>query len=131
MLAYNIAAPDLIPFDLPNYATQLETYYTALTSTIASASADLDISELRSAIDEFTGRTTEVKTLDQQARKTDDPGLLALVNQKYRDFQRGFVSQGGLPNRTFYKHLIFAPGLDTGSYLLSCPIPYYSEVFSC
>lgn len=101
----------------------METYYKALTTTISDASADLDTTALRAALDEFAGRTEEVKAQDVEARKTEDAELLALVNRKYKDFQRGFVSQGGLPNRTFYRHLIFAPGLDTGSF--SPRVPRY------
>jgi len=86
-----------------------------LVDTISSTSDTLDISALRSAIDEFTKRTTELEALESQAMARKDPGLTTVVNHKKRDFQRGFVSQGGLPNREFYQNLIFAPGLDTGS----------------
>lgn len=114
LLAYNLADQDGIQFDLPNYARQLEAYYEDLLSTIDSTSQNLDTSSLRSAIDEFSIGATEVQALEKQAVAIDDPELLTLVNHKYRDFQRGFVSQGGLPNREFYRHLIFAPGIDTG-----------------
>ncbi|KAI1082703.1 glutamate carboxypeptidase [Whalleya microplaca] len=114
LLAYDLANSDVIQFDLPNYATQLDSYYEDLLSTIDSTSEDLDTSALRSAIDEFTTAATDVETLEQQAIETGDASLSTLVNHKYRDFQRGFVSQGGLPDREFYKHLIFAPGVDTG-----------------
>ncbi|RYP06689.1 hypothetical protein DL765_009396 [Monosporascus sp. GIB2] len=116
LLAYNLATADIIPFDLPNYATQLATYYEALTSTVSTASADIDLGPLRDAMSEFALRTTEIQALEQQALAgaSSNPDLLTVVNHKYRDFQRGFISQGGLPNRTFFRHLIFAPGIDTG-----------------
>ncbi|KAI1208045.1 glutamate carboxypeptidase [Annulohypoxylon truncatum] len=114
LLAYNLSNDDLIQFDLPNYGTQLEKYYDDLISTINSNSQDLDTSMLQDAIEEFKTGATEVQAAAQQAIATNDSDLLTLVNHKYRDFQRGFVSQGGLPNREFYRHLIFAPGLDTG-----------------
>ncbi|KAI1459139.1 glutamate carboxypeptidase [Annulohypoxylon moriforme] len=114
LLAYNLADQDLIQFDLPNYATQLEKYYDDLISTINSNSQDLNTSPLEDAIKEFKTGATEIQAAAQQATATNNSELLTLVNHKYRDFQRGFVSQGGLPNREFYKHLIFAPGLDTG-----------------
>ncbi|KAI0378098.1 glutamate carboxypeptidase [Hypomontagnella monticulosa] len=114
LLAYNLADRDLIQFDLPNYATQLESYYEDLLSTIQSAALDLDTSALLDAIKEFRNGATDVQALQDQAIATNDSGLLTLVNHKYRDFQRGFVSQGGLPDREFFQHLIFAPGIDTG-----------------
>jgi N-acetylated-alpha-linked acidic dipeptidase len=45
---------------------------------------------------------------------TCDKDLVDLVNAKFRNFERGFVSQGGLPNREFNKHVIFASEIDTG-----------------
>ncbi|KAL7629500.1 hypothetical protein AAE478_001021 [Parahypoxylon ruwenzoriense] len=111
---YNLADQEGIQFDLPNYSTQLDNYYEDLLSTISSTSQNIDTSILKSAIDDFKTGATEVQALERQAIETKDSELLTLVNHKYRDFQRGFVSQGGLPNREFYRHLIFAPGVDTG-----------------
>ena len=48
------------------------------------------------------------------AVSSNNTELLQVVNHKFRDFQRGFTSQGGLPDREFYQHTIFAPGIDTG-----------------
>lgn len=114
LLAYNLADRDVIQFDLPNYGMQLDNYYEDLLSTIDTTSQTVDTSPLRNAIDEFKAGATDVQSLEEEAVATNNSELFTLVNHKYRDFQRGFVSQGGLPNREFYRHLIFAPGLDTG-----------------
>ncbi|KAI8958470.1 glutamate carboxypeptidase [Daldinia sp. FL1419] len=114
LLAYSLASQDVIQFNLPNYGVQLESYYEDLISLINSTTRILDTSVLRTAIQEFKIAAEEIEAQEEQAVSTEDPELLTLVNHKYRDFQRGFVSQGGLPNREFYRHLIFAPGLDTG-----------------
>jgi N-acetylated-alpha-linked acidic dipeptidase len=118
LLAYNLATLDLVPLNVSNWAAQMEVYYTDLVTTINSTSDTLDISPLRSALDEFTTRTHEIEALENQAVTSNDSALATVVNHKKRDFQRGFVSQGGLPNREFFQNLIFAPGLDTGSYAL-------------
>ncbi|RWA05077.1 hypothetical protein EKO27_g10025 [Xylaria grammica] len=114
LLAYDLATAESLPLNVSNWATQMEIYYSDLEETINSTSDTLDISPLRSALDEFASGTREISALEQQAVASQDAGLIALVNHKKRDFQRGFVSQGGLPNREFYQNLIFAPGLDTG-----------------
>ncbi|KAI0135366.1 glutamate carboxypeptidase [Daldinia grandis] len=114
LLAYNLANQDAIQFDLPNYGIQMEDYYEDLLSLVDSTTSDLDTSPLRNAIQDFKTAAAEVEAQEKQAVATNDSELLTLVNHKYRDFQRGFVSQGGLPDREFYRHLIFAPGLDTG-----------------
>lgn len=119
LLAYHLASDDLIHFDLPNYATKMNSYYEDLLQTLNRTKSQLDTTQLRAAITEFEGRTKEVKALETLALTIGDRMLLEVVNRKYRDFQRGFVSQGGLPTREFYKHVVFAPGIDTGT----CPYP--------
>lgn len=114
LLAYNLATEEILPLNVSNWATEMETYYGNLLSTINSKPDILDTSALRSAIDEFTSRAHEIEALEQQAVENGDSDLKVVVNHKKRDFQRGFVSQGGLPDREFYRHLIFAPGIDTG-----------------
>ncbi|KAI0817260.1 N-acetylated-alpha-linked acidic dipeptidase-like protein 2 [Xylaria sp. FL0064] len=114
LLAYNLATADSLPLNVSNWATQMEIYYDDLLTTINSTTDTLDTSALRSALDKFNSRTRELTAQEQQAATTNDAALTTLLNHKKRDFQRGFVSQGGLPNREFYQNLIFAPGLDTG-----------------
>lgn len=121
LLAYHLSSDDLIRFDLPNYATQMNAYYDDLLTVLSTTNSQLDTSELRAALDEFETRTREVKALEGQALTTGNMALLEVVNRKYRDFQRGFVSQGGLPTREFYRHVVFAPGVDTGTYTFLWP----------
>lgn len=121
LLAYHLADDELIPYDLPNYHTQVQTYYDELRTAIDDSGEELDTAELADAIAVFKTRTDEVAALQRQATDRADPELLQVVNRKYRDFQRGFTSQGGLPDREFFQHVLFAPGLDTGE--LSPPPP--------
>ena len=114
LLAFHLLDDDLIPFDLPNYAVELRAYYEDLVENIEASGEELDISAISSAIDVFEKRAKEIDAQAKQAVSLGDERLIKLVNSKYRDFQRGFVSQGGLPNREFYKHVVTAPGLDTG-----------------
>jgi len=37
-----------------------------------------------------------------------------VVNQKLSSFERGFISEGGIKDREWYKHLGVAPGKHTG-----------------
>ncbi|KAI2636053.1 N-acetylated-alpha-linked acidic dipeptidase-like protein 2 [Xylaria nigripes] len=114
LLAYNLAAADSLPLTVPNWSTQMELYYNDLLNMTNSGSDTLDLSPLRSALDEFKARAQDIHDLEKMAIENQDTALLTRVNHKKRDFQRGFVSQGGLPNREFYRNLIFAPGQDTG-----------------
>ncbi|KAK8099219.1 uncharacterized protein PG998_012460 [Apiospora kogelbergensis] len=126
LLAYRLADADLIPSNISTYGAEMSDYFTDLEETVQSTnSSALDLSLLRSAIDDFSRQASALGAVQQQlisllthgAEQNDDDALLARIkeaNQKSRDFQRGFVSQGGLPGREFYKHVVFAPGIDTG-----------------
>lgn len=114
LLALHLATDDILPFDTQNYAKELRAYYKDLVEYAKGKDADLDLGELDEAIEKFKKAADEVKALEERARETDDEDLKKVVNHKYRDFQRGFISQDGLPDRDFYKHVVNAPGLDTG-----------------
>lgn len=114
LLAYHLATDEVIPYDLPAYTIALRSYYDELLATINSTSKTLDTSELAAAIAQFATSANEVMALMDQAVSTNDSALKTVVNHKFRDFQRGFTSAGGLPDREFYKHVVNAPGIDTG-----------------
>lgn len=121
LLAYHLASDDILPIDTQNYAVELRAYYDDLVSYAEENSADLDLTELDDAINLFKKSADDVKALESLAFDRDDDVLKKVVNHKYRDFQRGFISQGGLPNREFYKHVATAPGLDTGYAAVTFP----------
>ncbi|KAF7556010.1 hypothetical protein G7Z17_g1750 [Cylindrodendrum hubeiense] len=121
LVAYHLANDDVLPIDTQNYAVELRAYYDDLVTYAEEQGADLDLSELDKAIDYFKKNADAVKELEVRAIANNDEHLKTLVNHKYRDFQRGFVSQGGLPNREFYKHVATAPGLDTGYAAVTFP----------
>lgn len=116
LLAYRLADDAVIPLDVPNYTTQLRAYLAELRATITEAGTGLDVEPLAAAIDTFEDSADKIAALANEAIVTGDVVLVDRVNSKYRDFQRGFTSQGGLPDRGFFRHVIFAPGIDTGNY---------------
>ncbi|KAH7024884.1 uncharacterized protein B0I36DRAFT_416718 [Microdochium trichocladiopsis] len=121
LVAYHLASDDILPIDTQNYAAELRAYYEDLAEFASEEGADLDLSELDQAINQFKDSADQVKALETLAIERDDEALKTVVNHKYRDFQRGFISQGGLPNREFYKHVVTAPGLDTGYAAVTFP----------
>ena len=121
LLAYHMASDDILPIDTQNYAVELRAYYDDLVEYAEEEGADLDLTELDEAINFFKKSADEVKALEELAVARDDEPLKKVVNHKYRDFQRGFISQGGLPDREFYKHVATAPGLDTGYAAVTFP----------
>ena len=121
LLVLHLADDEVLPIDVKNYAVELRAYRDDLVDFIAEHGAEVDLSELNDAIEEFSTQANKVKKLEEQAVSLDNKDLIRLVNHKYTHFQRGFISQGGLPDRDFYKHAIAAPGLDTGKPFLPPP----------
>ena len=114
LLAYHLASDEIVPYDLPVYSTALHSYYDELQETINGTNQTLDTSELSAAIAQFETSADEATSLKNQAFSSNDAALKTVINQKFRDFQRGFTSAGGLPDREFFRHVVNAPGLDTG-----------------
>jgi N-acetylated-alpha-linked acidic dipeptidase len=48
------------------------------------------------------------------ARQLTPAGDMAKMNVALRETEGAFISQEGLPNRPWYKHVVFAPGEFTG-----------------
>ena len=114
LMAYHIADDTVIPWDLPNAARVLREYHDELADTIADSGYDVDVTELDEALDEFEARAEAIASTARLADAAGDHALLSVVNAKYRDFARGYVSQGGLPGRPTFKNVLSAPGIDNG-----------------
>jgi len=127
LLAFHLLDDEIIPFNVVDYAAELRAYLEDVAETIANADADVDLAELEAAVAVFGEEAERLEALRKSATKLshNHKNLVRRLNEAYRDFQRGFVSQGGLPNREFYKHVVTAPGLDTGE--SSSPLAYPLE----
>lgn len=115
LLAYELATREIVPLDVANYGVEMTSYLTALEGTVKAGGSNyssLDLSPIESAIQTFNKSASAIAKLI--ASSSSDAQMIRLINAKLRDYQRGFVSQGGLPNRQYYKNVVFAPGLDTG-----------------
>lgn len=114
LLLYHMVNDPVVPLQPADYVEELNKYLGALNTTIASANATVDLSQLVDAISTFETSAQQFNDLRDQAVAVNDTALITVQNHKARDFSRGFTSQGGLPTREFYQHTIFAPGRDTG-----------------
>lgn len=123
LLAFHLVDDEIIPFNVGTYAEELHAYLEDLTEVIENAGADIDVSELAAAVAVFEEAATKIEDMKRHisAARLGSPNPIKRLNQIYRDFQRGFVSQGGLPKREFYKHVVTAPGLDTGYAAVTFP----------
>lgn len=111
---YHLVNDDSLPMEPANYGPEMRAYFQELEKTIASSNHTLDITEIDDAISTFEVVAQQFNSHREYAISSNSSKTLTELNHKARDFSRGFVSQGGLPGREFYKNLIFAPGSDTG-----------------
>ncbi|KAF6826257.1 glutamate carboxypeptidase [Colletotrichum plurivorum] len=116
LVAYHIADKVVIPWDLPNAGRVLWTHYEDLNETVTAAypDLDLDLSPIENAIAEFEAAAERIAAAAKQALAFNDTVLVDVINGKYRDFSRGFVSAEGLPGRPTFHNVVSAPGLDNG-----------------
>jgi N-acetylated-alpha-linked acidic dipeptidase len=114
LLVYHLANDEIIPFDVVNAASVLRDYYAELEDSIESAGVNLDTTAITDALDTFEQRAKNIRQVADYALSFNDSVIVDVVNTKYKDFQRGFVSQGGLPRRPTFKHVLMAPGIDNG-----------------
>ncbi|CCO37442.1 hypothetical protein BN14_11598 [Rhizoctonia solani AG-1 IB] len=96
---------------------------------VQAASKNLDRykSETTAKLNEYIDRSEENnhqgarRALYQAFDSSDHKGTLApglaklisdtrLINEKLSNFERGFISEAGLPGREWYRHMIVAPG---------------------
>ena len=108
LLTYYMSDMELLPLEPANYGVEMTKYLTTLEGVLEKEEADVDLAELITAIEAFNTSATAFAGL-----YTDNADA-AVINTKLRDYQRGFVSNGGMPNREYFRHTVFAPGLDTG-----------------
>ena len=120
LLTYHMATEVILPLDFTNWGIEMTSYLSALQDTVDYANGnsttgthDLDLSPIMSAIEAFNASASAMADYMASADMSSDD-TVSFINGKIRDYQRGFTSQGGLPTREFYRHVVFAPGLDTG-----------------
>lgn len=117
VLAVRLAGGKVIPFNAAEYATVLMAHTRALASK-----SDICLSAIEDSVGKFYAAG---KKLDSEARMigseeydlTEGTGRLGSVfqiNQRYMSIERALLRDEGLPGRTWFKHIIFAPGLWLG-----------------
>jgi len=111
LLAYRLADYRIIPLDVAPYAAVMSNDLESLGKELMTAQVAVNLSSLGDAIATFNASAVAMTAAIKTAATEKDVNN---IDAKLRDFSRGFVSQGGLPGKEFYKHVVFAPGSDTG-----------------
>lgn len=117
-----LADAPVLPFEFTNVARTYRTYVDEIekASRAQPETRALDLSGVRASINELDraahryetalGRLEGMSVANVQRRRRE----LATINQVLYRTERALTDPGGLPNRAWFKHLLYAPGYYTG-----------------
>jgi N-acetylated-alpha-linked acidic dipeptidase len=105
--ALHMADTDVLPYDYVTYAQEIAGYLD--TAQKRKAASSLDFAQAQAAAARFLRAAQAVRT--RQLSASANP---AKLNATLRAAETAFIADGGLPNRPWYKHTIYAPGEFTG-----------------
>ncbi|HXU12233.1 MAG TPA: M28 family metallopeptidase [Candidatus Binatia bacterium] len=111
LLAYRTANADLLPFEESPYPADVKTYLDDLEKGAAAARLP-DLGDLRAALAEWEKAAADfdakvAAVLD--AGTGPSPKLLAKVNAALMRAERDLLAASGIPNRPWFRHLVYAP----------------------
>ncbi len=113
-LALQLANADILPFDYETYATDLMTPLKLLQNSGSENKIAQDVK----ALDDLLTEWQQVAGLLNQGLvrylASNDLSRIGEINQRLYQLERRLTNESGLPLRPWFKHLIYAPGLNTG-----------------
>jgi len=135
VIAMRAAGADVVPLTFTPYANAMREHLNDLRRTVErkarAAGADRSkqpfrfkgVARLSQAIDRFEA---QAKSLDRQINETTSQGKfsneeLSRLNDVLTRVERSFLLKEGLPDRPWFKHVVYAPGITTG--YASWPFP--------
>ena len=128
VLAAKLIDSPIIPFSAADYGSAMEGYINSTKTKVEQGKLDknnFNFSALDDAIDAFQNAASR---LDQEAleivnglkddvsasKETDHFLKVDKINRKLKYLERQFLYDKGLDNRSWFRHITFAPGLWTG-----------------
>ena len=121
-----LADADLLPFDYESYGKQILEYVNDIEQQAAKASAadatKVDFAGLKAAAEAFAAAGAQLRARGESllspstgpAQAAPPPAALAEINRRLIMAERDLVDPAGLPDRPWYRHVVYAPGLYTG-----------------
>ena len=114
-----LADADLLPFDYEAYGRQILEYVREIEQEAGKASAvdakTIDFAGLRRAASAFMKAGAALRARgDALVAAAPSRDALAKMNQRLMLAERDLIEPAGLPDRPWYRHVIYAPGLYTG-----------------
>ena len=109
-----MADADVLPLDYVSYGQELTQY---LKNAQAKPTArGIDFGPALAAATQFTAAAQQVMSLELHP-----PANPTALNTALRSVETAFLSDAGLPDRPWYKHTVYAPGVYTGYAAVDIP----------
>ena len=120
-----LADAEVLPFDYESYGKQILEYVNEIEQQAAKASpgeaAKIDFAGLKAAAESFAKAGADLRrraddvVLQSDSSQTD-VRLVAIrdINRRLMMAERDLIEPQGLPDRPWFRHVIYAPGLYTG-----------------
>ena len=115
IIALRLADADILPFDYAAYADELLSHLKALQNENKHSTITKDRPErLRALLREWARVAEDLhRTLATQLQNEEWIETTA-INHRLQDLEQILTSESGLPLRPWFKHLAYAPGLNSG-----------------
>ena len=114
ILALQLANADILPFDYETYATDLM----VPVKLLQNSGSEIKIAQEVKVLDELLTEWQQAAALlnRELTRYLDSHNFseISEINRRLYQLERKLIDEDGLPLRPWFKHLIYAPGLNTG-----------------
>jgi N-acetylated-alpha-linked acidic dipeptidase len=114
-MALRLDEADILPFDYPAYASEIEH---RATDRITHAARESDQNILEPVLDAAAKLSTSSARASQALRAVSnaplDPAKAAQINRALASVEQALLSPEGLSGRPWFKHVMYAPGSYAG-----------------
>jgi N-acetylated-alpha-linked acidic dipeptidase len=106
----------ILPFEFGHFASTVSGYVDEIEKEAKKNGQEIDLSDLRKELDAMKSSGQKYEGLLQMvaAKNSLDPAQVAALNKTLLRTERVLTRPEGLPNRSWFKHQIYAPGFYTG-----------------
>ena len=114
ILALQLANADILPLDYETYATDLMTPLKLLQNSGSKNKIAEEVGVLNKLLTEWQQVAGSLNREISDYLAAGDLSAVMEINQRLYQLERNLITEAGLPLRPWFKHLIYAPGLNTG-----------------
>ena len=114
ILALQLANADILPFDYETYATDLMVPVKLLQNSGSEVKISKEVKVLDDLLTEWQQAAGLLNRGFTRYLDAGDFSEISEINRRLYQLERKLIDEDGLPSRPWFKHLIYAPGLNTG-----------------